>query len=158
MITHICKSDGPCGICYRELYIGEQIANFNLAKSLAQAHDARDLQASWADGYKRHIDKQAEAFAHLAGLMEGLLMRARQKMRTYVSVYPDDKELRFLLAEWDRILLRLRYPLPPHPENTCKDTEPCPQHPRSVPVKSYVCDSPATDHSQGPCPRCEASR
>ena len=36
-----------------------------------------------------------------------VLNRAHQKMRTYVSVFPGDKELRSLLDEWEALIAKL---------------------------------------------------
>lgn len=51
----------------------------------------------------------SQADAQLIAAAPDLLhavQRGRQKLATYVSVYPGDKELRFLLATWDAAIAK----------------------------------------------------
>jgi len=70
----------------------------------------------WSELYSKEYHRAEAAEAEIARLkalplkdeVERVLVRARKKMHTYVSVYPGDKELRQLLADWDALLSRLR--------------------------------------------------
>lgn len=64
-----------------------------------------------ADEHSAQAEAEAQANARLIATAPDLLSvvkRGRQKLATYTSVYPGDKELRELLEAWDAAIARAK--------------------------------------------------
>lgn len=104
------KHDRVCKECFETttklVAVEAENARLRVLPLQDERHLTHDEQKTFSDALRK--SGTLRQVLPLKDEVERVLERAQQKMRTYVGVYPSDKELRELLSDWNALLSRLR--------------------------------------------------